>query len=156
MNVEVVQTANHKAYTNMKSRGLRNNNPGNIRLSGTTYQGEVASTDKAFKQFKSMAYGYRAMFVLLYTYQKRYHCDTIVAMISRYAPAIENHTEAYINAVSDWSGVPPTSHITTTNGDIMMPIVAAMSRVENGCEAVMEDVVKGWQLFISDYRKGYL
>lgn len=134
------------------SRGLRNNNPGNIRLSSTRYLGEIDSTDSAFKQFKSMAHGYRAMFVLLHTYQKKHHLNTIAAMISRYAPAVENHTEAYINAVSEWSGVPATSRITTTNGDIMVPIIAAMSRVENGVFAHMPDVVEGWDMFIKDYR----
>lgn len=134
------------------SRGLRNNNPGNIRLSNTRYLGEVDSTDSAFKQFKSMAYGYRAMFVLLHTYQRKHHLNTIAEMISRYAPAVENHTEKYIKAVSDWSGVPATSRITATNGDIMVPIVAAMSRVENGVFANMPDVVEGWDMFIKDYR----
>lgn len=134
------------------SRGLRNNNPGNIRLSNTRYLGEVDSTDSAFKQFKSMAYGYRAMFVLLHTYQRKHHLNTIAEMISRYAPAVENHTEKYIQAVSDWSGVPATSRITATNGDIMVPIVAAMSRVENGVFAHMPDVVEGWDMFIKNYR----
>lgn len=138
------------------SRGLRNNNPGNIRLSSTRYQGEVDSTDTAFKQFKTMAHGYRAMFVLLYTYQKKYHLHTIAEMIMRYAPAVENHTQAYIEAVSEWSGVPATSHITATNGDIMIPVVAAMSRVENGAVALMSDVEKGWKLFIDDYRNHLL
>lgn len=138
------------------SRGLRNNNPGNIRLSSTRYQGEVDSTDSAFKQFKTMAHGYRAMFVLLYTYQKKYHLHTIAEMITRYAPAVENHTQAYIEAVSEWSGVPATSHITATNGDIMVPVVAAMSRVENGAVAMMSDVEKGWKLFIDDYRNHLL
>lgn len=138
------------------SRGLRNNNPGNIRLSSTRYQGEVDSSDSAFKQFKTMAHGYRAMFVLLYTYQKKHKLHTIEAMISRYAPAVENHTQAYIEAVSEWSGVPATSHITATNGDIMVPVVAAMSRVENGAVAMMSDVEKGWKLFIDDYRNHLL
>lgn len=45
------------------SRGLKNHNPGNIRQSATKYIGEVRpSQDKSFKQFSSMAYGYRAMF----------------------------------------------------------------------------------------------
>lgn len=138
------------------SRGLRNNNPGNIRLSSTRYQGEVDSSDTAFKQFKTMAHGYRAMFVLLYTYQKKYHLHTIAEMVTRYAPAVENHTQAYIEAVSEWSGVPATSHITATNGDIMVPVVAAMSRVENGVFASMHDVVKGWDMFIKDYRENKL
>lgn len=134
-------------------RGLRNNNPGNIRLSATRYQGEVLpSQDKAFKQFETMAHGYRAMFVLLYTYQHKHGLNTIASMISRWAPNIENDTDGYIQAVADWSGVPATSRITTTNGDIMVPIVAAMSRVENGVFANMPDVVRGWDLFIADYR----
>lgn len=134
-------------------RGLRNNNPGNIRISKTKYLGEVRpSQDSAFKQFTTMAYGYRAMFTLLYTYQKKYGINTISDAILRYAPAIENHTTAYIDAVSEWSGVPATSHITTTNADVMVPIVAAMSRVENGVPAVMSEVEAGWKLFIEDFR----
>lgn len=136
-----------------KSRGLRNNNPGNIRKNGIVYQGEVVpSKDEAFKQFTTMAYGYRAMFVVLHTYQRKYGINTIADMIIRYAPSVENHTTVYIDAVSEWSGVPATSHITTTNRDVMIPIVAAMSRVENGTPAVMKDVEAGWKLFIEDYR----
>ena len=135
-------------------RGLRNNNPGNIRQSSTRYIGEVyPSKDDSFKQFETMAHGYRAVFVLLHTYQRKYGLNTIAGMISRYAPAVENDTDDYINAVAEWSGVPATSRITATNGDIMVPIVAAMSRVENGVFAHMPDVVKGWDLFIDDYRK---
>lgn len=135
------------------ARGLRNNNPGNIRLNGVTYEGEVIpSKDKSFKQFKSMEYGYRAMFVVLHTYARKHGIDTIEGMISRYAPASENHTQKYIDAVSEWSGVPGTSHITTTNADVMIPIVAAMSRVENGEAAVMSEVEAGWKMFIQDYR----
>lgn len=136
-----------------KPRGLRNNNPGNIRKNNIVYQGEVVpSKDEAFKQFVTMAYGYRAIFTLLYTYQKKYGISTIADAIIRYAPSIENHTTAYIDAVSEWSGVPATSHITTTNADVMIPIVAAMSRVENGVPAVISDVEAGWKLFIQDFR----
>lgn len=137
-----------------RPRGLRNNNPGNIRQSSVRYTGEVQpSKDGAFKQFQSMEYGYRAMFVLLHTYARKHGINTIEGMISRYAPATENHTQAYIDAVSEWSGVPSTSHLTTTNAEVMIPIVAAMSRVENGVEAVMAEVEKGWQMFIHDYRE---
>lgn len=137
------------------SRGLRNNNPGNIRQSSVVWLGEVRpSRDKSFKQFKTMAYGYRAIFVLLRTYQRAYGKNTIAEMIARYAPPCENHTQAYIDTVSELSGVPATSHVTTTNADVMIPIVAAMSRVENGTDAVMQDVKAGWQLFIEDFRAG--
>ena len=137
----------------MKPRGLRNNNPGNIRKGGVPYQGEIVpSKDEAFRQFTSMAYGYRAMFVVLHTYQRRYGINTIADMIIRYAPAIENHTTEYIRAVAEASGVPATSRITTTNGDVMIPIVSAMSKVENGVPAELSEVEQGWRLFIEDYR----
>lgn len=131
------------------TRGLRNNNPGNIRKSGTVYLGETVSADASFKTFESVEYGYRAMFVLLHTYQKRYGLKTLRQMISRWAPPEDNNdTEAYITAVSDDSGVPADSTITTTYKDVMVPIVAAMSRVENGVSANMPDVLEGWNLFI--------
>ena len=135
-------------------RGLRNCNPGNIRKNNIVYAGEIVpSKDESFKQFTTMAYGYRAMFVLLYTYQHRYGLDTIEKMITRYAPANENHTEAYIDAVAERSGVSSHGRITATNGDVMIPIVAAMARVEIGEDAKMHDVEEGWKLFIDDFRR---
>lgn len=133
------------------SRGLRNNNPLNIEKTkgGNPWLGEIVpSADSRFAQFKSMAYGYRAAFKLLNNYQKNYGLDTIRKMISRWAPSNENHTDAYVETVSNRSGVPANSRITTTNRDVMVPIVAAMSYVENGEEARMADVEAGWELFI--------
>ena len=132
-------------------RGLRNNNPLNIEKTkgGNPWQGEIVpSKDSRFAQFTSMAYGYRAAFKLLNNYQRNYGLDTIRKMISRWAPSNENHTEAYVKAVSDRSGVPADGRITTTNHDDMVPIVAAMSFVENGVEANIADVEAGWKLFI--------
>lgn len=74
------------------TRGLRNNNPGNIRKDGTHWKGEVEpSRDAAFKQFESMAWGYRAMFKCLNTYSRKYGLDTIRKMISRWHPERERH-----------------------------------------------------------------
>ena len=88
------------------SRGIANRNPGNIRRSRVRYRGEVRpSRDPDFKQFESMEWGYRAMFVLLDTYRLRYGLDTLRRMISRYAPPEENHTALYIDAVCDMTGV---------------------------------------------------
>ena len=132
------------------SRGIRNCNPGNIRHSAVCYQGEVLpSQDSAFKQFRSMAWGYRAMFVLLDTYRKRYGLDTIRKMISRYAPASENNTEAYIAAVCDWTGMGADEAVDTRSRRDMVPLVAAMSRVENGCPARFQEVDEGFDYFMN-------
>lgn len=117
------------------SRGIRNCNPGNIRRSRVRYRGERhPSEDPDFKQFESMALGYRAMFVLLDTYRKRYALRTLREMITRYAPPEENHTALYVEAVSDLAGVRPDEEIDTRNRRVMVPVVAAMSRIENGCQ----------------------
>lgn len=131
------------------SRGLRNNNPGNIRISSEKWQGEIQpSQDRAFKQFKSMDYGYRAMFKLLYNYQKKHGLHTIRGIIGRYAPPVENHTDAYLKAVADAAGKSPDERIETMSKKDMIPIVAAMSKVENGVPAVLTDVEAGWRLFM--------
>lgn len=131
----------------IKPRGYRNNNPGNVRINGDKFQGEVIpSQDKEFKQFESMAYGYRAIFKILRNYQVNYKLNTIRQMISRWAPENENDTANYISFVSERSGIPADDPIRTDNREMMIRIVAAMSKVENGQEAEMSDVIRGWEL----------
>lgn len=133
------------------SRGLRNCNPGNIRRSRVRYRGEVVpSRDVEFKEFATMAYGYRAMFVLLDTYRRRYGLITIRQMLSRYAPPEENFTESYIRIVSQRTGIDADRRVNTRLASDMIPIVRAMSEVENGVAAVIEDVEEGWALYVDD------
>ena len=64
--------------------------------------------DRAFCQFSSMSYGWRAAFVILCkTYYGKYKLRTIRALITRWAPPKENNTEAYIRHVSDYTGISP-------------------------------------------------
>ena len=134
------------------SRGLRNNNPGNIRLGNFRYKGERAkSSDSAFRQFESVEWGYRAMFVLLHTYATKRGCCTLRAMINRYAPPTENFTQGYLRCVTNATHLSPDEPISTTDGAVMTAIVAAMSAVENGIKANMGEVWRGWELFIADF-----
>ncbi len=130
------------------SRGLRNCNPGNIRRSETVYRGEKRpSEDGEFKQFVSMAWGYRAMFVILECYRHRYGLTTLREMLGRYAPPTENSTEMYVEFVARKAGVSPEERLDTASDKVMKAVVAAMSQMENGAEATMEDVEEGWRLF---------
>ena len=131
------------------SRGLTNCNPGNIRHSASRYRGEVRpSRDPSFKEFEAVEWGYRAIFVTLDTYRRKYGLQTIRGMITRWAPPIENHTEAYIRAVSDRTGIAPDMPLDTRSAQTMIPIVAAISAVENGAEADFRAVERGWELFV--------
>lgn len=128
-------------------RGLRHNNPGNIRINSDLFQGEIRpSKDKSFKQFNTRAYGYRAIFKILSNYYRNYKLDTIRKMIGRWAPENENDTDAYIKAVSDYAGIPADDPININDREQMIRIVAGMSKVENGREAEMSDVIAGWNL----------
>ena len=125
------------------TRGLRNNNPLNIRKSATRFSGETDGEDKEFKKFRSMAWGYRAAFTILHTYYTRYKLDTISKMIARWAPASNgNHTENYIATVCRRSGI-TRGHKLHFWKQEMCAIVAAMSYVENGVVADESEVNEG-------------
>lgn len=84
------------------TRGLRNNNPANIRR-GSSWVGLCKEQkDKSFCQFVSMEYGIRAFLVLMRTYHYKYKLNTIEKILHRFAPLSENNTYAYIAFVEKY------------------------------------------------------
>ncbi len=81
------------------ARGLRNNNPGNIRATTVDWQGEVKGTDSSFETFEAVEFGIRAIFKLMGTYYKKHGCINIRDMVNRWAPPVENDTKKYILSV---------------------------------------------------------
>ena len=129
------------------ARGLRNNNPLNIRHNSDKFVGEVSGSDKSFKTFDTMAHGYRAAFVTLHTYLTKYKRDTIEKIITAWAPPEDNNdTESYIRAVEKESGIPRSWKLTQKHSEAYILIVAAMSKVENGVAADMAEVKRGFAL----------
>ena len=131
---------------NSTPRGIRNNNPLNIRV-GNTWLGEVQQpTDMQFEQFVSMEYGYRAAFVLLRRYIRRYKLNTIRKIISTWAPSSENNTSAYIKKVSEMSQIPADLVINYEDKSALCNIVYAMTIVENGQHVDMAKIAKGYDM----------
>ena len=127
-------------------RGIRNNNPLNLRV-GNNWKGEVSQpTDHTFEQFTEMKWGVRAAFVVLRNYIVRHKCNTIRKIISRWAPANENNTLAYIATVSQRANIKPDEVINVDNTCQMIALLLAMCFVENGQEISLDDVVEGWLL----------
>ncbi len=118
-------------------RGIRNNNPLNIRV-GNNWRGEkTVKHDNAFEEFTSMEYGVRAGFIILRKYMSGYNgltrkFNTIDLIIRRWAPASENNTESYISQVCKLSGIPRHQQISFSQRSMMVAIVDAMIRVECG------------------------
>ena len=91
--------------------------------------------DRAFVQFKSLEYGWRAAFYLLTrTYYHKYRLYTIRAIISKWAPPNENNTRAYVDNVSRLTGIDPDEPIgiPSEQPERWMMVGAAMAIQENG------------------------
>lgn len=129
-------------------RGIRNNNPLNIRV-GNSWQGEVEKpTDMQFEQFKEMRWGCRAAFKLLKRYIERYGCNTVEKIIRRWAPASENNTEWYIKTVCSMMNSPRNLPFKFEDQCTMCLLVQAMAYVENGVNIKYEDIIDGYNLAI--------
>ena len=124
----------------MGSRGLRNNNPGNIRHSSSKWQGlSKEQTDREYVQFDDPVYGIRALTKLLQNYQSRHGLKTIRQIINRYAPPSENITDAYVANVSRLVGVNPDAEINV--GSYMTPLVKAIIQHENGEQPYSPEII---------------
>lgn len=127
-------------------RGIRNNNPLNIRI-GNTWLGERQNpTDPAFEEFVSIEYGYRAAFCILRRYIRRYKRQTIAAIISTWAPPSENATQRYIDFVANKMGIAPDVQILFEDKETMTQLVAAMQMMECGVPADMAKVSRGYDM----------
>jgi hypothetical protein len=118
-------------------RGIRNRNPGNIEITTprTPWQGRVPDhdlSDPRFEQFTAPQWGIRALARVLITYQDKHGLRTVQDIITRWAPATENNTAAYVNAVARAMGVSPLRQIDVTRHATLHALVAAIIRHENG------------------------
>lgn len=92
----------------MVSRGIRNKNPFNIRVSKHSWLGKVRTCkrDKEFEEFRVMDYGIRAGIQLLRGYII-HGFDTPARILNRFAPSSENDTKRYLDFVCIEDGLSP-------------------------------------------------
>ena len=117
------------------SRGVRNNNPGNLVRTNIDWEGKIPhsqSTDIKFEQFYELRYGIRALMRDIITGLKR--GTNIVQFINEYAPAVENNTAAYIGSVVAALGINSNVQLELSE-DIVLALAKIIVRVENGNDA---------------------
>ncbi len=132
-------------------RGIRNNNPLNIRRSKDKWKGmRAVQSDAQFCQFESLEWGWRAaLWLLTRTYYHKYRLFTIRAIVTKWAPAIENNTQAYIANVSRLTGIGPDEPIgiPSERPARWMMVGVAMAIQENGTESLdYFAMMRGWEL----------
>ncbi len=126
----------------MTPRGIRNNNPGNIRRTKIKWQGKVASpTDPDFEQFVSAEMGIRAIARDLLSGYKRGK-DTVREIVTEWAPPSENNTRVYVSVVCEALNVAPDTVIDVDDYAIMAPLVKAIIRHENGQQPYDDETIR--------------
>ena len=120
----------------MTARGIRNNNPGNLRHRSAWIGLREEQTDKDFCQFQTMVYGCRALIKTLITYHCRYGLSTVYTIIARWAPPNENNTMAYIDAVAAGIHKHPRQRVKFEDDPMLYVLIAQqIARHENGADA---------------------
>ena len=120
-------------------RGIRNNNPGNIRW-GENWLGlkqDGKEQDPSFCVFTNAVYGIRALAKVLINYKKLYGLK-----ISRYAPPNENQTQVYIQSVSKQIGRYPDEPIDIEERGILTVFIKAIVRIENGIQPYKDETIQ--------------
>ena len=124
------------------ARGIRNNNPGNIRKSSIAWQGKTGN-DGVFEIFDTPANGIRALARNLLTYQRVYHLNTIAQLINKWAPSNENDTGGYVAFVANQTGIPATSYVNLEDAATLASISNAIILQENGSNPYNVALVSG-------------
>ncbi len=125
-------------------KGLRNNNPGNIRGSDAfTWQGEAGRDGDGFVVFATPFYGLRALGRTLLTYRRQHSIDTLESIISRWAPSEDgNDTAAYIAHAARALDMGPDA---TLQLEQYPELMAVIIKHENGQQPyTSEQILEGW------------
>jgi len=128
------------------TKGLRNNNPGNIRFfSAIKWVGQLGEDKDGFIIFNNPANGIRAISKNLNSYFFKRRLTTIRSIINRWAPSNENDTSAYVESVSVQTGIDPDKLMSAEFFDTSKPvIIAAIIRHENGTQPFKIDSIAEW------------
>lgn len=118
-----------------KVKGIRNNNPGNIKNTSIPWKGVVVGHGGTFEQFQHIGYGLRALITNLQTYHNE-GTQTIKDIISKWAPPSNNPTQQYIKVVSNQVGVPADKKIKFSQSNVFS-MTRAIVDVECGRDSGM-------------------
>lgn len=128
------------AVSALNSRGIRNNNPGNV-MATQPWEGMSGADDAGFAVFENPVWGFRAMFRNYISYFD-VGINTIDALVRRWSPAAGNKTpadptgegqvNAYISALCTATGWAPTDVLQLKTWDVASRLCYAQTIHECG------------------------
>jgi hypothetical protein len=113
------------------TKGMRNNNPGNIKKTSIKWQGAIG-VDGVFVKFASPEDGIRALSRILMVYNTKYKLSTPAEIMGRWAPPTENPTGNYVEFVAKRVGKKINDPINFRDKQELMKLVKAIIEFENG------------------------
>ncbi|ECR0563995.1 lytic transglycosylase domain-containing protein [Salmonella enterica] len=123
---------NRSAYL---SRGIRNNNPGNLNFAGQKGATLESGPNARFASFPTMLEGIAALDRQVMLYLKRGK-NTIDQIIDIYAPSSDgNNTSSYKSYLSQYTGLGVKEKIDGSNFELMRKLVQGIINHENGAAA---------------------
>ena len=134
--IETVEQANTVLNNRLLStRGMRNNNPGNLRAG----QGQIGRDAGGYAIFPTREAGYNAAARQLIGYNNA-GLNTVNSIVTKWAPSTENNTQAYINAVvgslnRKGFDVNAFSKLDLSNSDLLKALLDSMINHEVGSGA---------------------
>lgn len=124
------------------TRGIRNNNPGNIvYMPVNPWKGQIG-TDGRFGVYDTPANGVRAIGKQLMVYRRKYGLSTVRDLIARWAPPVENNTASYISSVARRLGVDADQNIDVAA--MLGQLAAAIILHENGRIPYTQSDINTW------------
>lgn len=119
-------------------RGIRNNNPGNVKHFGVDWVGLVDESeriDNTFCEFTHPWWGIRALARILRNYYYKRNLTTVAEIIGRYAPKGDRNDEsAYAGFVARSIGVQPDDELPAMGFTQLRDIIPAIIKFENGVQ----------------------
>ncbi|HBB3077553.1 TPA: lytic transglycosylase domain-containing protein [Escherichia coli] len=127
------------------SRGIRNNNPGNLNFAGQKGATLESGPNARFASFPTMLEGIAALDRQVMLYLKRGK-NTIDQIIDIYAPSSDgNNTSSYKSYLSQYTGLGVKEKIDGSNFEVMKKLIQGIINHENGAAAKavsVEDVIR--------------
>jgi hypothetical protein len=121
-------------------RGLRNNNPGNVRVNlSIKWRGQIAVDQDGYLVFADAIWGLRAICMIIRHYTEYHGDNTVRKIISRWAPPSENPTFIYVGNVARACGVAPDDPFDIHQDGLTM--LRAIVVQENGYCPYTDDVL---------------
>ncbi|EMH1202262.1 lytic transglycosylase [Serratia marcescens] len=120
-------------------RGIRNNNPGNLNYVGQNGAMLEDHATPRFARFNSAFEGFAALGKQIKAYYNGtskaagyQKLQSVEDIISRFAPASENNTQAYINKLSKMLGVGRGDSLNIQDPQVLATLMNGITQIENG------------------------